>query len=339
MADVTKKPAATFGSDQPGLFIVGMSRAATTWLGKCLNEHSQTAVLGENRFWGKGYIEPASGGRYTREQVESILRAQGDGKIVLAFSGSGPGTLSHVNTDNIGSVLAGGYAHLTPPVTPGELYRSALAAIAQAEGKPIAVDKTPQNVYWIPRIVEQVPSARFVVMLRDPYGFMLSYKHQGDRKPDRIKQSFRRLYHPIACALVWRAYARAASHAQREYGDRTMIVRFADVKRSPERILDEVQRHFGLEPEPLAGRVPKDNSSFPGGSKSELTGADRFWMNRLCGRMIESMGFERERSGFHPIQVGISVLTLPFWVVRNLGPFQRAMNMSVFRYAMRLVFR
>ncbi len=325
--------------DQPGLFIVGMSRAATTWLAKCLNEHTEAAVFGENGYWGKRFVKPDTDGKYSRAQIDQILAQQRDGRMVRAVVGEGPGNLKHVTTENIGDLLEKAYAKLSPPVTPGELYRAALKAVAQAEGKRIAIDKTPQNVYWISHILQEMPGARFVSMVREPYGFMLSYKYQGKRKGEERWRQFRRLYHPIACSFVWRAYVRASLRSAGEHPDRVLIVRFDEVRENNEDVLRRVQEHFGLPHEDLASRIPPDNTSFPDGKRPTLSGADVFWMNRISKRLRNELQMEGRPVGFHPIQIIISCLTLPIWMVRNVGPFRRAMNISVVRYVLRLVFR
>lgn len=316
-----------------------MSRAATTWLAKCFNEHSQTAVIGENGFWGKRYIEPADAKGYSSDQIARILSQQRDGRMVRAVIGSGPGMLREVSEENIGDLLEAEYSQLQPPVTPGELHRAALRAVARAETKQWTIDKTPQNVYWIARVVGEMPVAKFVSMVREPYGFMLSYKFQGRRKGKERWREFKRLYHPIACSLVWRAYIRASLRAQREYPQAVLIVQFDDVRSNAEDVLREVQAHFGLEQESLAERVPADNTSFPGGVRPSLSGADRFWLNRIGGSVRDELGFERQPAGFHPLQILVSCLTLPVWMARNVGPFRKAMNISVIRYVVRLVFR
>lgn len=338
-ANPTTTPESTPATDQPGRFIVGMSRAATTWIGKCLCEHTQVASFGENGFWGKRFIEPESPAGYSRAQIDRILAQQSDGRMVNAFVGTGPGTLRHVTRENIGDLLREEYASLGAPVPPGELFRASQRAIARAEHKRYAIDKTPQNLYWIARISEQMPEARFVVMVREPYGFMLSYKHQGDRKPDAIKREFERLYHPIACALVWRAYARSSLAAQAHHGQRVLTIRYEEVRKDPEGVLERAQQHFGLPVEPIGQRVPRDNTSFPKGERPTLPASHHAWMNLICGRLIRSHGFEFRRSGANPLAVAWHLISLPFWLVRNVGPFKRAMNMSLLGYVRRLLFR
>ena len=51
----------------------------------------------------------------------------------------------------------------------------------------MAVEKTPHHVRHVDRIRRHVPDARFVIMIRGPEEFLLSYKHKGDTKPDEIR--------------------------------------------------------------------------------------------------------------------------------------------------------
>ncbi|MHC5022666.1 MAG: sulfotransferase family protein [Planctomycetota bacterium] len=315
--------------------IVGMSRAATTWLCKCLNEHPDVVAFGESLFWGRGYVTPHHAGRYDPAQVDDIRRRLRTGSCLEAVLGDGRGCLSNLDRARFGPLLDESFASLPTRPAPAEVFTALLEAVARGEGKSMAVEKTPHHLNWIDRILAAMPDARLVMMVREPYSFMLSYKHQGDRMEERVRRQFRRRYHPAGCAIVWRGAIRAALEAQRSCPRQVLLVEFSDVQDDPARVLDGVQRFFGLSPVALAARVPADNTSFPDQPRPALRGEDVFWMNRVAGRTIGAAGWSRRPAPREPLRILVSILRLPFWGLWNLFSLRRIVRGSILAYLWR----
>lgn len=299
-------------------FVTGMSRAGTQWMCKCLNEHSQVAAFGESMFFGRRFVLPAADGRYHAAQYRELRRhLLADGTCILSTSGGGAGSLKRLTRDHIGPLVDGLFHDAAPPMTPGEAFTLLAGAIAQAEGKPLAIEKTPHHLNWIDRILAYVPDARFVVMVREPYSFMLSYKHQGDRKDERVRLAFARRYHPMAAALIWRTSMHTATEAAARHAARTLLVRFDDLQRDAPGTLERVQRFLGLPVEPIADRVPPDNTSFPRGIRPELMPEDLFWMRLIAGRAMRRHGWAPRATPLAPVRIAWSILRLPWWAICN----------------------
>ena len=98
-------------------------------------------------------------------------------------------------------------------------------------------------------------------------------------------------------------------------------------------VLTEVQVFFGLDPaDDLAGVVPADNTSFPDRAPPPLRGDEVFWMNLLAGREIRAAGYERQPVPFQPLRIILSMLLIPFWIVRQYVHFRRRTGGSLFGY-------
>jgi len=316
--------------------IVGMSRAGTTWLCKCLNEHPDVAAFGESMFFGRNHLEPRGDGTYGPAELETLqTRLLEHGTCIHSVAGRGPGCLKRVGLDEIAPLVREALSTDAAPLTPAEAFDRLAGAIARAEGKPGAVEKTPHHLNWIDRIVAAIPDARFVVMVREPYGFMASYKHQGDRQPQRIRRSFERRYHPFGCATVWKGYMRAAKRAKAARPTQVEIVCFEELRGDPAGVLDRVQRFFGLTKVELADAIPPDNTSFPEGKRPELAPEDLFWMNRLAGATVRACGFSVRPAGWHPARIAWSIVRLPFWAVRNFFSLRRRISGSTLAYLAR----
>ncbi len=318
-------------------FIVGMSRAATTWMCKCLNEHPHAAAFGESVYWGRRYVQPESDGRYTAEQLEEIRLRLRAGDFIANVTRPGPGSFKSITQETIPSLVDEIFRGLPDRPTPGEVFTALCDAIAEAEGKDCAIEKTPHHINWADRILKALPEASFVVMLRDPYGFMLSYKHFGDSRPEWMRRKFRRRYHPFGCTLVWRGYIETAMAVRAVHPDQTHFVWFEDVKSDPNGVLDGVQEFLGLPNVDLLAQVPPDNTSFPGHPRPSLRGEDVFWMNLLARRSIRRTGLEFQRVPLEPIRIIWSILRLPIWAVRNIFSMRKVLSGSVFSYLLRWV--
>lgn len=330
-ATVSDERTETHGEIAPA-FIVGMPRAASRWLCRCLNAHPDAAAFGETLFWGRRYVAPESDGRYSPDQLHRAIDHLRSGFCVTRYSDDAPGSLRHVRDETFSDLLDVAFADVGERLTPGETFHRIISAIAHAEGARLVVEKTPHHLNWIDRIVAVMPTARFIILTREPYSFMLSYKHQGDRMRASVRKGFQRRYHPLAAAVVWRGSMISALAAQRHLPEQTHVVAHEDLREHPADVLAGVQRFLGLEVQPLADRVPPVNTSFPKGDRPELGADDVFWMNRIAGRTMRAAGYSLRPTPKRPRPILRSILMLPIWAVWNLLSMRRIVDGSIIAY-------
>ncbi|XAM00173.1 sulfotransferase [Phycisphaeraceae bacterium D3-23] len=322
--------------NNPPRFIVGMSRGGTTWMSRVLNTHPDVASFGETLFWGRRYRPTDTQGCWSRDDLDTLADELADS--LMGPSGDKPGSLT-TEPAVLNKSVAQTIRSFEAPAKPADVFEAMCRAVLDAEGKAIAIEKTPHHLNWTTRIEDAMPGARFLIMRRDPYGFMLSYKHQGDRLSNNTRRTFHALYHPIGCALVWRGYVRSIRAACERYPGQTMVV---DLHQEPDEreLLARVVEFFGLAPADLAGNVPRDNTSFPDAKRPELSGADRFWLNRIARQEIAQSGVEKQPVGLRDsFAVLGSVLYTPFWAFRVWFHMRRNTQGSTFAYLWRWVWR
>ncbi len=327
--------------------MAGMPRAATTWLCRCFNEHPDTASFGETLYWGRGYVEPrGEGGRYTPEQVDAVLARLKGGECITSVIGARAGSLRNITRDTLPGVLDRMREELPERPTAGELFVGVCRAIGRAEGKSIVVEKTPHHINWLDRIMQQMPGVKIVVLLREPYSFMLSYKHQGDRKREHVRRHFALRYHPLACALVWRACMKAAEAAEARYPAQFLVVQNDDIRKNPGSVLDRVQEFYDLPTHvpgcQIAEKVKPENTSFPSqeghdAARPELCAEDVFWMNLIGGRTMARSGYIKRSVPREPIRIAWSIARLPVWAIRNFFSLRRRVGGSIVAYLWRWV--
>lgn len=306
-------------------FICGVSRGGTTWLGHCLNEHPDVAVFGESLYWGRNFVEPKNGRKYSEKEARKVLELLS--KTSKGFIGEGKGYLKNINLD-----LWSGLKNREPnsPVSPDALFGSICEWVAKVEEKKFVVEKTPHHLDWIPRIKRFSPDSKFLVMIRDPYGFVLSYKHQGDRARDEVRLKFKRLYHPIGAALVWKRYMKSAQLASNLFRDDILLLEFDDLRKDPELAWANILKFFNF---PLISvpKIERTNTSFPN-SRATLEPIDRFWLNLIAGKYLKIMGYQRQNSCASVRMVAFSFFAAIPWAVRSLMHINRNVSDGVFRY-------
>jgi hypothetical protein len=322
---------------EPAAFIVGMSRSGTSWLMQALNYCTDAAVFGETGYWGKNFHTTADG-TYGPEEIDAILRR---------LPGNKGHSLEPRSTENVDRVI-GGYAlrKLLEPLRfdlvnsgarlgPSELFNLMCGVVASYSGKTVAVEKTPHHINWTERISSAYPGAKLIVTSRDPYGFMRSYKHQGDRMPEPVRRNFRSLYHPIGCALAYRGYARRVEQLRSVGGDRVLCISLEQIEADAAAVLVTVASFLGVGLR-LDALPSKFNTSFPEGSRQQLEAADLFWINVIAGRHARQLGYQTDSSA--TIRDGLpSLVGLPAWGWRAFRHLRAKRYANVWAYLRRWV--
>ena len=327
-------------------FVVGMPRAGTTFVVHRLNEHPAIAAFGESRFWGNDWIEPDDGGSYGAEglgRVRAKFVANPLDTNVGEFGPEAdrPGWMNHLGRPELAALVADTIDGITPPADPGAVFTAYAAAIAAAEGKQVAVEKTPHHVRHVDRIRRHLPDARFVIMIRGPQEFLLSYKHKGDTtKRDEIRARADMRWQSVGVSLLWRSYLRHSLVAAERLGDAGLLVRNEDLDADPAGVLTAIQRHFGVDVVELAAprgdaraAVPT-NSSFVG-ERPRLAPAEQEWCRRLAAKDAAAAGY-----GIEPAHASVAAMAregvgvVP-WAVRNALDSPRWLEGSVVDYARR----
>ncbi len=320
--------------EYPIHFICGMSRAGTTWMSHCLNMHKHCATFGETLFWGRIYIEPKDKGQYDQQSFESLISRISEIKLDSENADFGklkPETLIKWSQDMPRDLLALGEK------TPVSVFKKMCRIIVDSEGKSVVIEKTPHHVNWVPRINKALPDSRFVIMVREPYGFMKSYKYQGFQSGKRIRAIFEKQYHPIQAALVWRGYAKSILNVSKRYANKVKIVRNEHLIDHPKKVLLDVALFLDLPKDEMFTDVipPRTNSSIMGNKKLKLDSADMFWLNLLAKKQIRELGYDLKSMPFDYFKIVFTLFKLPLWGWRTVLLLQKNSKCNIFIYILR----
>ena len=99
-------------------FIVGMSRAGTTWMSRCIGKHPDVITFGETSFWGRKYIQPTEKGYYTKKQLTGIL----NGLKKTGITSHRVGFLNNVSSGNISYLIDREFSKVREPMSPADVF-------------------------------------------------------------------------------------------------------------------------------------------------------------------------------------------------------------------------
>lgn len=271
---------------EKNIFILGMPRAGTTYLSKLLNNHSQIASSGETCFFGRLYIEPVNG-VYTEEQVTYWLNK---------FKTIRLDNLSKAKRIHLNSSLNLEFDNLSAPYVPKLLFDALSNAFKKISSKPFFIEKTPHHIQYLNRILSFYPNAKFIVLIRDPYKWLLSYKFQGSQKNENIRTVFKDIYHPLFAALVWRKNFIATQRALKLHPEKCLVLKNEDLNNSNTK--QNLYSFMNIDFEELA--LEQINSSFSKIKKPTLDSADIYWMNFIAKKYIMGSSYEYRSECINP---------------------------------------
>jgi hypothetical protein len=326
------------GAELSPRLIAGMPRAGSTWLMRALNCHPDVAAFGETCFWGRGFVQPSGDGNYYRVHLDLVASVLKTASFDTVVGRNEAGWLQNITEQALADVIDSTLNSLAPPVKPGDVFTALGDAIAAAEGKKLWVEKTPHHVIWTDRILRWLPQTRFVITLRDPFEFMLSYKHTRGMTSEDAR-TLEALYHPVACAIVYRTYARVAMRLARRLPDQVLLMHLHQIKNNPTMVMDRILRFFGCLPFPRDVALPRPAySSFDDCERPELLPAERFWAATIAGPSARSLGYRVDRPSIWGSKIYKPIITFPLWAFRTLRLMSRRVEGGVLVYLWRWLF-
>ena len=257
----------------PHVFIVGCPRSGTTLLQRMLDAHPLVAIANDPHFIHYGIRGQNGDVSLTPEIVERVL--------------------SYRTFCRLGLSAAEARAVAERSTTYAEFVGSLFAALARERRKPLAGEKTPHYVRYLPLLHSLFPWARVMHIIRDGRDVALSTLDwaRADRGPGRF-----RLWHdePVAvCALSWRWHVTTGRRDGAALGEELYAeVLYERLLADPESTLRALTAFLALPfaPEMLTYYEGK-MSDRPGRSSKDRwlppTAGLRDWRNQMPARDIE----------------------------------------------------
>jgi hypothetical protein len=300
------------------VFVVGAPRTGTTLVKEILNRHPRIHLFDEvhffERIWEErtllGDLSDAASQTAAVEAIRGIVRRFGSDADVADL--------------------------LTPDVYRAKLAEAgpgypALARIlfttgAARKGKEIWGDSSPQDILYLATILSWWPDAKIVALVRDPRGFLSSYKNYHRRHV----ATYRERYNPLPVSMLWKSYMTALLEAEKQpWGTSVLRFRYEDLVASPEAQVRRLCAHVGVDFVPAMLEVERANTSFVGEGgappkrgifdtsrdrwRTELTPTELWLGERIFGDVMARFGYEPVAERVQPSAVELAkvVLLLP----------------------------
>jgi hypothetical protein len=198
------------------VFLVGAARSGTTWLQRLLASHPKIHT-GQESFLFSSYIGP----QLRNWRVETRTLSTGRG---------GSGMRAYLREGEFISILREEMLKLVQPM------------IGTLPEDHLFLDKTPNHAFWINEIIEMLPRARIINMLRDGRDVVSSLlaasKSWWSWAPSNAYTASR----------VWARNVEAARKAIKKLTPEQFIeVRYEELLDHPQLVLQNISRFLGLE--------------------------------------------------------------------------------------------
>ena len=268
------------------IFIVGTPRSGTTLMAKILGRHSRLFMPGETHFFDDVYAFRKSFGNLdnpdTRECVASKLADHYKRYWEIQ------------DQERIDSIIRNRPEQWNQWRDGMHEYRDALSGFMELqmelEGKYRWGNNAPIDIFNIEEILSFYSDAKFIICVRDPRDFLLSYKGKWHITGEEHVERLRKLYHPVITSLLWKSSMRQLPWLKSKIPQGNwLIVRYEDLVTITEdtvrRVCDTIGEHF----EAQILEVRENNSS-----------ADRQQQG------IFSTSIERWRHNLDPAEIAVA---------------------------------
>lgn len=296
----------------PVHFIVGMSRAGTTWMSFVLNQHEEVCVFGETCFFGRNNLGKS---QLEIEELKLLSKMNvGDAMPTICEKNGG---VKAVIKNKIQTLI-----DQKEPIGEKAFFLELVDAVLQSENKKIAIEKTPHHIHYVDKIRKHFPDSKLIVMYRDIRGFMLSYKYQYARYSDKSRENFKRMYHPLACVWVYRKYQKAIEHCSSL--PNTLMIDYEDLKKDNFPTAKRAYNFLELEL-PKNINIEKVNSSFEKKKENpSLSLDDELWISLFYKKDA------KKHLNIHNIHILLASMfkLLPWlwWTLKRLTKNKRSRN-------------
>lgn len=327
------------------VFVVGTPRSGTTLTARILGRHPDLFMAGENHFFedvlararelGDPAVDPAARDRISGRLLDVYGRYNQVADQERVEAQFRPGSQA--------------WATLRKCASYGEFLRTFMELQAEASGCKRWGNNTPKDIFHCHEILRFFPNAVIIVCVRDIRDFLVSYGLRWTVTSEDHKERLRRLYHPVLTALLWRSTAQQLSKLRDVMPEaRLCVVRYEDLVHEPEATVQQICIAAELTFSPNLLAVEADNSSLGHGGagiftrsvgswRDRLPAADAWLAERIAGRNLTALGYERAAPFPGVAALSRAVATFPGAALRALHA-NRAHRGPLLQYLRRRLF-
>lgn len=244
------------------IFVLGLQRSGTTWIGNLLAAHKRVAAVTDTRH--HGIHESIFFSHFAR--VWDWSSPEQRHAALTAFLQSDYGRLAALDDKEV--------AQLFRIASPFEAFRFTMDCVAARKGACAWVEKSPHHMRHAERIAAALPDARFVLIRRDSVSLVASRRRAyGRRQASGAADILRVIRGAIANAY----YRKLLTRFHRRHRGRAVMLDYGDVKAHEATAVAGLLADLGLPPQPGLTSAFAANSSHgtPDGGAKTLTSGQK----------------------------------------------------------------
>lgn len=320
------------------IFVVGSARSGTELMRQVLNLHADVAISSETHYFDDLRPRLHGGGQQLEEaELEtavnyfSAIRRHSYGLHVGREMDSLDEELM------ISATSCGG--------TADAVFVAYAERFARDLGKTVWGEKTPRHIFRTDEILAAFPTAKVLVMVRDPRAVVASYRDWTNRwfvqrgTDAQLEASIRAeeartraSFNLTVISLLWASATRHGARMVTRHGrSRVRLIHFERLLQAPEPTVRELCGWLGLDFKPEMLRIEVVNSSYldrgaqVGFDKSVaerwrtvLSEKEIAYIDRLVGGTVEAFGYPRSDAPIPAAFLVSQLVAAPFAVLRAL---------------------
>lgn len=308
------------------IFIIGNSRSGTTLLGRILNKHPSIKTLPhELHIFDEIFLNIDSKElpyHYSVEMLAKIFHRNAEGY----FSNDKKPIKKYLD------LAKDSFGKKEKSYSKGDIVRLFYRHIKKPDVEFIC-EQTPRNLFYVDEILSIFPNAKFINLIRDPRGVLLSQKNKwrackkfGQPKREILRSFFN--YHPFNILFLWKKSLYQGELLSNKFPKQVLTIKFDELSKNPLPHLKEICEFLGidykndlvdinvemtsnLEMEGMRGIDNQVSTTW----KNKLSKTEIFIAEQLTKFYIEKHSFVKTNCGFNLIHFFWILL---FWPISSL---------------------
>jgi omega-hydroxy-beta-dihydromenaquinone-9 sulfotransferase len=310
------------------IFIVGNSRSGTTMLSQIIGNNSKVFSFNELHFFeylvSEFELDNVLETHDIIDLFSKLIEIQRDGYLHQ-------GKYSKYKSEALACIENFECKHMKAI----GVYKLFLQNETSRHNKKYPCEQTPRNLFYLKEIIEHIPNAKIIIIVRDPRAVLNSQKGKwrlrflGLNKIP-LKETIRAKtnYHPVTISKIWSAGINTglkhANHLQ------VFTLKFEDLLNEPEKKILELCKFIGIEYEADMINIPRWGSSrevTQNGIQGIDIGAVTGWRSSListeevyiCQKItlkeMEKLGYKQDIVSPNFFKLLLTTMTFPFHII------------------------